>query len=466
LDWELRGAVWHYLGVTLVCLPWWIWTYLVTGEVYLVGTLPDGMRIPILIVAVMLTVLTVVAYISGMVDRFLALESRRRWSGWLIVLLWTVALTGLLLSTSSYALGKLSFEALRSFLAHLLSPSIVVVPTLLAVVGYAAYKALRGNGAWTILSLALLFQAPVFLLLTVQRWAERQFLVPQVLVFCILAALVAAAGMVAWRGRSRSYRIAGVAAVAALSILLLASSAQSVRALLPEDLARGLAGPHGVAPQTTQMVDWMAENVPEGKSILIVSEPAINVPQANYLMFLDGGRHAWTRLRLDQGICQPRPNIQIDCDPNQNAISRTPPDALWVQNVSGRCRVISLSASNLLQQSRRSDSDYVAISGNQVFPAILGLPPALRASGAFDVAHANLVVERRRGVKQGVVLLKRAGRGPEAVPTRMNTNTAFVLKRCEQSRGPGYEDRIKSTFPNGITGPTGPFQMFGQSGTQ
>ena len=75
LDWELRGALWHYLGVTLVCLPWWIWAYLVTGEVYLVGTMPDGLRIPILIAAVILLILAAAAYVSGMVDRFLADEA-------------------------------------------------------------------------------------------------------------------------------------------------------------------------------------------------------------------------------------------------------------------------------------------------------------------------------------------------------------------------------------------------------
>ena len=165
LDWELRGALWHYLGVTLVCLPWWIWAYLVTGEVYLVGTLPDGLRIPILIAAVILLILAVAAYASGMVDRFLADERRRRWSGRLLVLLWTVSLTGLLLSTASHALGKVSFVVLRQFLADLLAPGIVVVPALLAVVGYAAWMAFRERGEWTILSLALLFQAPVCLLL-------------------------------------------------------------------------------------------------------------------------------------------------------------------------------------------------------------------------------------------------------------------------------------------------------------
>jgi hypothetical protein len=125
-----------------------------------------------------------------------------------------------------------------------------------------------------------------------------------------------------------------------------------------------------------------------------------------------------------------------------------------------------LSASNLLEQSRHSGSNYVAVSGNQVFPAILGLPPALRTSDAFDLAHGNVVLRGKPGVKQGVVLLKGTGRTLGTVPTRMNANTAFSLKRCEQARGPGYENRIESRFPNGILGLNGPFRMFDYGGVQ
>ena len=465
LDWELRGAVWHYLSVVLVCLTWWIWVYLVTGEVYLVGGLPAGLRIPILIAALLLLVLAVLAYTSGTVDRFPADERRRRYTGCLVVVVWTIALTGLMLSTASYALGKVSFEVLRAFLAHLLAPAIVVVPTVLAVVGYAAWRAFLEKGAWRLLALAMLIQVPVCLLLTVQRWALRQFLIPQTLVFCVLAALVVAAGAAAWRGRGSSHRMAVAVGAVLLATLLLVSSVQTVRALLPENLSGGLARQGRVARPADGMIDWMDKNVPAGEQILIVSEPAINVPLANYLMYLDGGRHEWTRLRLDQGICQPRPNIQINCDTDQNFVSKIPPDALWVQRIGGECRVISLSASNLLEQSRRSDADYVAIYGDRVFPAILGLSPALRASDAFDLAHANLSVGRKTGVKLGVVLLKSTGQAPEAVPTRMNASTAFGLKHCEKALGPGYEHRINSTFPNGITGPNGPFMMFEESET-
>jgi Dolichyl-phosphate-mannose-protein mannosyltransferase len=463
LGWKPRRAVWHYLGLTLVCLPWWIWVYLATGEVYLVGTLPDGMRIPILVATAILLVLATAAYASGMVDRFLAGERRRRRAGLLLVVAWTVALAGLLLSTSSYALGKSSFEGMRLYLAEVLAPAIIVVPTLLAVVGYAAWMAMRERGEWTMVSLALLFQAPVFLLLTVQQWAARQFLVPQALALCILAALVAApVATTRWRGRNPSYRVAGASLATALSFLLLVSCVQSARSLLSE--SRGPVGQHGMAPQTARMADWMAENVPAGKTILFVSEPGINVAEANYLMFLDGGRHEWTRLRLDQGVCLPRPNVQGGCDTGQNDLSRTKPDALWVQGISGSCRVLSMSASNLMQQSRRTDANYVAVSGDYEFSAILGLPPALRSSGAFGLAYADVVLNGSTGMKQGTVLLEGTGRQPAAVPTMMSADTVFSLIRCESSQGTGFLRRIESRFPNGITGPNGPYRMLGSSG--
>ena len=154
------------------------------------------------------------------------------------------------------------------------------------------------------------------------------------------------------------------------------------------------------------------------------------MPQANYLRYLDGGRHEWTTLSLDQGICEPRPNVQMGCDPDQNAVSRIPPDALWVQSISGRCRVISLSASNLTEQLRDTDAGYVAVYSGRGFPPLLGLPPALRESGAFELAHANVTVESTTGQKRGVVLLKSTGEPPGAIPASMNTDTAFMLRRC------------------------------------
>jgi hypothetical protein len=453
LDWEVRWALWHYLGLILTCLPWWVWVYTATGEVYLVGRLPEGISISILIAALVLLALAAGAYLSGMMDRFLAGERRRRWSGLFVALTWTIALTGLLLKTSSHALGKVTLEGSTAYLSHVLAPAVFVVPTLLLVLAYAAWKAIRERGAWMVLALAMLLQVPVCVLLTVQLWALRQFLVPQVLVFCVLAALLVAAGTAAWRNRNVLRRLSGAVVACALSALLLVASVQTVRVLLSGYSTYVQAEQSRVAaPLVIKMNHWMAENVPEGERILYVSEPGINIPRADYLMFLDAGRHRWTRLKLDQGVCVPRPNAQSNCDPDQDSVSNIPPEPLWVQRFGADCSVISLSASNLLEQSRRSGADYVVVAGDEKFPPILDLPPAMRVSGAFGLANAY-VVASAPGVKEGIVLLKSTGRSARAVPTSMNANTALALRRCEQSGSAAQTDGLDSKFPHGVVLP-------------
>jgi hypothetical protein len=162
------------------------------------------------------------------------------------------------------------------------------------------------------------------------------------------------------------------------------------------------------------MIDWMAENVPEGERILVTPDYSLN----RYLSFLDGGRHELVFLRLDQEPCEPRPNVQIRCDPDENAISRTPPDAVWVHMV-GECRAISLSMTGLMEQVRRADAGYVMISGGDKLPGILKLPSRLKESGAFEVAHSELDHRGTSGANQSLVLLESTGRAPAAVPNRI-----------------------------------------------
>ena len=136
LDWELRGALWHYLGVALVCLPWWVWRWSATGEVYLIDRLPPSLQLPISVAAAILLSLAIVAYASGMVDRFLTEKRRRRWVGRFVVVAWTISVSVVVLATAAPALTKASFKTLRLYLAELLAPTTVVVPVLLVVVGY------------------------------------------------------------------------------------------------------------------------------------------------------------------------------------------------------------------------------------------------------------------------------------------------------------------------------------------
>jgi hypothetical protein len=85
-----------------------------------------------------------------------------------------------------------------------------------------------------------------------------------------------------------------------------------------------------------------------------------------------------------------------------------------------------------------------------MFPGILQLPSPLQQSNAFEVIHTEFGQEGELGGYEGVVLLKSTGRAPKAVPTQMGAYTVYSLKRCEQAKGPGYAERIRSKFPNGI----------------
>jgi 4-amino-4-deoxy-L-arabinose transferase-like glycosyltransferase len=429
LDWNLRAALWHYLGLALACLPWWAWAYSASGKVYLIDRLPISLQVPVVVAAAILLSLGVAAYASGMIGRLLAQERRRRWVGRVVVVAWSVSLSILVLITGAHKLAEASLGSLRDYLAHHLAPSTIVVPVLVVVGGYVVWKALGREAAWKLLALTLLFQVPVCLLVVVEGWASRQFLVPQTLLFCALAALVAdalgaALGEAASPESGYPVRIAAAVVAASLVVLVLVSCVHRAQALLPENPA-GLSQQHWVAPQATAMVDWMDQNVPEGEHVLV------NPAQGSYVAYLDGGRHEWTFLRLDQGICAPRPNTQTRCNPEENTISRIPHDAVWVQMI-GKCKVVSLSMPNLLKQVRESGSDYVMITGSHVFPGILGLPSLLQQSGAFEVVHT----EGRSGA-QGLVLLKSTGRAPEAVPTFMNQNTVVNLKHCKQENGQG-----------------------------
>jgi hypothetical protein len=439
LDWELREALWHYLGVVLVCLPWWAWAYSATREVYLVGRLPTGLQIPILIATALLLVLAAVACYSGMVARFLADERRRRWIGWFSVLAWTVALSGFLLATASHSLGKLSFETLRVYLGDLLAPSIFVVPTLLMVVGYVTWRVRRQNGAWRLFALAMFLQIPVCLLVVVELWQSRQFLIPQTLVLCALAALVVEASeTVLERGRNKRARLIGALVAAVLAGLVLVACVVRVQTLLPEDPGSAPLGQRRVPFHEVHMVDWMAENVPKGERVLVVAEPLINHEQA-YMVFLDSGRHEWTKLRLDQRLCVPRPNVQLMCDPARNNISRIPPEAIWVQQMTskmGDCKFMSLSMPNLLEQVRREDADYVMVVGPHE-PRYAKLPSPLLESKAFSVAHTEFAHRGDSVGTRGVVLLERTDLAPKVLPTQMNAKTERTLKRCEQAQDPG-----------------------------
>jgi 4-amino-4-deoxy-L-arabinose transferase-like glycosyltransferase len=123
--WSFRGLLLHYAGVAVVSLPWWIWVWAVSGEVYIAGRLPSGLVIPVIATLTLTALFLVRLHRSNIFARFQESERGWQWAGWLMVLVSAAAFSVLLLGTSNRA------EALRSYGIELLPTHTFVTEQLL-----------------------------------------------------------------------------------------------------------------------------------------------------------------------------------------------------------------------------------------------------------------------------------------------------------------------------------------------
>jgi 4-amino-4-deoxy-L-arabinose transferase-like glycosyltransferase len=449
LGWNLRGALWHYLGVALICIPWWVWVWAVSEQVYLVGRLPGGgLQILALVATLVFAGLLVVAYLLGMVDRFLANERWRKRTGWVLMLAWVVALTGLLLSTGSAALSNVSLDALSIYVTARVLPKIAVWPLLLVAGGYVVWRTIRGNSSWRLFAMALLFQFPICLLVTIEGWHPRQFLTPQTLLLCALAALATdAVTLLASAVREREYsrwpRL--IVAVSLIAYLAVSAGVGTWNMLFKH--ATELSEGGRAASQALEMTYWIDENIPEGETL--VAAPLYT----NYMSFLDGDQHTLARLRLDQRQFV-NPTKSNKHTHRKNTVYRTPPSTVWL-NVGGghvQCGAATISVPNVVRQLQQRDTKYLMMAAYPTYPGLLSSSSSLEDSGAFEIVHQ----EGKVAEDDGFALLESTEQRPQAAPVWMSADSVLDLRDCMRTTaGPGYTEKIRSKFPQGIMLVTG-----------
>ena len=444
LGWNLRGALWHYLGVALICIPWWVWVWVVSEEVYLVGRLPGGgLQVLAVVATLVFAALLAVAYLFGLVDRFLANERWRKRTGWLLTLAWVVALTGLLLSTGGVALSNVTLDALSVYVTARLAPKIAVWPLLLVAGGYVVWRTTRGDPSWRLFAMALLFQFPVCLLVTIEGWHPRQFLTPQTLLLCALAALTAdavalLAGAVRERGYSGWPRL--MFAVSLIAYLAVSAGVGTWNMLFKH--ATELSEGGRAASQALEMTDWIVGNVPKGETV--VAAPLYT----NYVSFLDGDQHTLTRLRLDQRQFV-NPTKSNKHTLKKNTVYRTPPNTVWLNVGAGHvpCGAATISVPNVASQMRQQDTNFLMMAAYPTYPGLLSSSSGLEDSGAFEIVHQ----EGKVAEDDGFAMLETTGQSPKAAPVWMGADSVLELRDCMRTTaGPSYAERIRSKFPQGI----------------
>ena len=196
--------------------------------------------------------------------------------------------------------------------------------------------------------------------------------------------------------------------------------------------------------EATNTVRWMERNVPPGS--MVVTMPF----HASYLVFKDGGRHRWTTLGLDQSppITNPTAAKGYSQDVDTDTIYQIPPRALWVMmsRDESNCTVLSYSIPHIMYQLRKENARYLMVAGDPRLTGLMVSSDGLVESRLFVKLHQ----EGRDQGNAGFALLERTGDPPRPVPTWMGARTILGLVRCERDRGPGYERRITSKFPQGI----------------
>lgn len=458
LGWSLRGLLWHYAGVILVCLPWWVWVWSVNGEIYLVGKLPVGLIYPALTVSTALMIVAVLLYRSGSTRHLLESTRGRRWATLGLTGAWVFALSALLLKTNSALLPR-TFRDVQSYVTRFLLRDTQLWPLLILAGIYVVLKAVRGNQLWQFYLVVLSLQVPASLLVFMLGYNPRQYMVPQTFLLGALAVLVVELCRAVARRRATQHTWPRIPIAFALVSFLLVGAVFQVRDLTTKTEATAdpgrsyYLGDHN-NPYVREMHDWVSRNVPDGKNVLSTK---LYLAQ---LAFLDGSKHEWTSLELSCKTGSLAPGV-TGCMPGEEVFLDPPSPAVWFQmpprQTAGsrkvnQCGAFALSLPSLLDQMKQSNSEYLMLTPDWQYPGVLGWAPYLVDSGAFEIVHATPTSRYKdTGISVGLILLKRTGEPAKAMPTRMDAYTVLQLVRCERQRsGSQYAKEIRNSFPNGV----------------
>jgi hypothetical protein len=451
--WSFRRVLLHYVGVGVVCLPYWAWAWAVSGKVYVISRFPSKLVIPV-VAALVLTALFVVGlYRSGKVTPLLAKEQWRRWIGWFVVLAPTAVVSGLVLSAGYESLGgRTTLEYTTSQLGR-----DIRLWYLLPFAGvYVLWEAVRGHRAWGFYLALLVLQVPVSLIMLQTHWNTRQWLILQTLLYGAVAGLVVKVCRASMRQKGLNlHRSLAFGAAAVLILVLVQGAVMQVRSLLDDEYRSDAYGNKFHAPDhydnevnssVRDMHGWIAANIPEGEKIVTTRH------YASQLAFQDNLQHEWTLLQID-GCGSPADNR---CRPGSEEIAQAPPHpAVWF-DMDKNCKGQALSLPALTQQMESSGSTYLLTTQEQwSYPFNLAWAPYLESSGAFEVVYSSYLPGAPTAERPyGLVLLKRTGQNDVPVPTQptlMSGHTVDNLIGCERAaHGEQYAQRISSAFPSGI----------------
>ncbi len=430
-----------YGGLSLVLLPWWVWVYIKTHEIYLInlGQINISSQIFLLSLGVALVMLVigalalVIASKRGVFSNIPNIPmSLRIMFSWLCLCLWVVLIT--------YVLIKGVYGYKEQPLIQQLKTGIIpylklwyLYPLAVAYGIWIAYRC-RDN----LLHLFVISSAtwiPIFIVTVSKGYAARQLIVPQAYIFAFLGMMIADLTKntlsCSLRKREVTVDIPRFVVLLPLWIILLGAAAFHLRWMLTftDDLRR--SGSIYVRQAAVNTASWLSQNVPYGQMVFITLDGTSKIPDhlPDILAFEDKLNHYWKSPYYISDI-NPDNYVRDLC------AQRSCSSVIWIGQDDGcRYRVFSLDYLRSLMQEHQSS--YLIVFKVRPNPATSFWANTLARSGMFDVVYnSNPKAYKTKRDFQGFVVfrLKSDARPASNLPAAIDSNSLNELKACTANR--------------------------------
>ena len=467
LGWTLKDVLLHYLGVLVICAPWWVWVWNVSQSVFLLGKVPVYFLYLVVAVSLIAVMVFYLAYRLGVFHKLaIYLQANRERCAWVLVIGWTLIASLAMLSQVN------DLRVDQSTAKYLVNQVMRGTPLwyVLPLGGlFAIWKSIKGSRNWAYLLAMGILWVPVSLVALVMEISIRQWMIQQALGYAALAGLYIAAPeffsrLKDWDWKivlkgipSRSQVIAFVSshyllnyALTCVLILFLIWGTGVQTRVLANGIASNTANDNPVAtdinPAVLDMKNWIDQNIPKGETILATWQYSYQ------LAFQDDFKHKWKAFKMN---CASGPESisASSCRLDIQVTPVWPPTQIpfWM-HMDNACRPTMVTFSDLIKEMRKDRASYLLMTRQQDFTATNSWTPSLVASGAFELMYQTFV---RRGSPSNQIslsMLRITGREPRNLPTQMSAESVINLAQCERRRvgEDKYVQSIRSILPYGI----------------
>ncbi len=359
-NWKRVLPAW-FAGFVLATAWWWIWVYVHTGQLFLVGS-PDS-ELGLMLLAVMaLGAGCTAALIRFAPPRFQASTASRA-AAILMLATWN-ALFFVGMDRQAWAFDSDYLGHTASYLVNIFLPNVQPAPLILLAWVWLAWSAVKARPGATLLAACALLYGSFFLQVADRGLSLRDELPIVFVSYLALGGL--AAGLVRWSARIdlgatvRSFGGTGVVGVAVLLAAIVIVSGSSVSkarvATLQDDWENPLA---------RRTAAWINQNIEPGATIIA------SRLYYSHLYFLTGGEYAIHQLPTVEVDLHPEPGSETPLSRasslfrwEHHLLPTDSPDDQWLYLTRYPVKgyLIGLAEDDLLLELEGREADYVIVT--------------------------------------------------------------------------------------------------------